>query len=346
MNNKVIFIGSINWGNAADDGETMKNQILIDTLSKNNIDISIIDTRNRPKRILYLLKYILLITFCRRRKIIFSASSFVTYKLLQLASFFKINPNNIIYWVIGGKFADFVEQGQIDKKLYIPLKHIFVEGDSMTKKLNALGLNNVETFPNFKRISYIPQRPTNNDKIVKFVFLSRIIPQKGVDLIIDATKRLNKERKYSFIVDFYGKIESSYEADFLNKIESEVNINYRGFLNLTQNSGYDKLATYDVMLFPTFWDGEGFPGIIVDAYVAGLPIIGSNWNLNTQIIKDNVTGFIIPVQDLDALVNIMKQCIEGKVDLAQLSKNAQSEVWNYNADTIINKNLLRRIELL
>ena len=343
MKNKVIFIGSINCGGRADDGETMKNQILIETLSKNNVEISVVDTRNRPIRILYLFKFLLLITFCRKRKIIFSASSFVTYKLLKLATMFRYNPNNIIYWVIGGKFADFVEQGQINKELYIPLKHIFVEGDSMTKKLNALGLNNVETVPNFKRISYLPDLSAKSNSIVKFVFLSRIIPQKGVNLIIEASKMLNKECENDFSVDFYGKIDAAYEEEFLNKIKDEININYKGFLNLTEDSGYDKLSTYDIMLFPTFWEGEGFPGIIIDAYIAGLPIIASDWNLNPQIVKNNITGFVIPTHNVDYLTNTMRQCINGQIDLLQFAKNVQAEVWNYNADSIINKDFLKKV---
>lgn len=346
MNNKILFVGAVNVGGIADDGETMKNRILINSISKNTgSDVVVIDTRNRPKRIYYMIKYVLLLLFIRNAKIVFSASSFVTYKLIKIAYRLGVNPHNIYYWVIGGKYADFVKQGRIAKEWYLPIKHIFVEGDSMRHQLNDLGYNNVSTFPNFKEINYIPKRNVVDNGKIRFVFLSRIIPQKGVDLIIEASKQLNEKYSEQFIVDFYGKIESTYKDVFLNKISGMSNVNYRGFLNLTESSGYDKLATYDVMLFPTYWDGEGFPGIIIDAYIAGLPIIASDWNLNSQIIKDGFTGYIIPVNDQNALIETMQKCIDGNIDLCSLSKSAQSEVWNYNADTIVNKIFLEKIGL-
>ena len=347
MKSKILFVGAVNVGGIADDGETMKNRILINSISKNiNEKIFVIDTRNRPKRIFYMIKYILLLLLNKNAKIIFSASSFVTYKLIKIAYRLGINPQNIYYWVIGGKYADFVEQGRIKKDLYLPIKHIFVEGDSMRHQLNKLGYKNVSTFPNFKEIKYIPKRSADCEGVIKFVFLSRIIPQKGVDLIIEASKYLNQKYSEQFIVDFYGKIEASYKDNFLDRISGMANVNYKGFLNLTENSGYDKLATYDAMLFPTYWDGEGFPGIVIDAYIAGLPIIASDWNLNSQIIKEGITGYLIPVKDCTSLIEAMQKCIERKVDLCSLSKNVQLEVMNYDADTIINNNFLENIGLI
>ena len=30
------------------------------------------------------------------------------------------------------------------------------------------------------------------------------------------------------------------------------------------------------MLFPTYWHGEGFPGIVIDAFVAGLLVVATD----------------------------------------------------------------------
>lgn len=348
MKGRIIFIGAVNKGGVADDGETMKNRILINAISKhapNNVIV--VDTRNKTARFFHIVKYVFLLLFARNAKLVFSASSFVTYKLIRIAHRFDFNSKNIYYWVIGGKYADFVEQGRINKGYYLDIKQIFVEGESMRQKLILLGYGNVSTFPNFKEISYMPMKSaTTSDNMIRFVFLSRIIPQKGVDIIIDAALRLNRSFSDKFIVDFMGKIDTSYESEFLSKIQKVANINYKGFLNLTQNVGYDILASYDVMLFPTFWEGEGFPGIIIDAYIAGLPIIASDWNLNSQIVKEGITGYIIPAQDTDALVDIMHKCINGDVDLRSLSKNSQLEAGKYNVDSIINNKFLKHIGLI
>lgn len=343
---KLIFVGSVNLGGIADDGETMKNRILLKYLYKEFDEIFVVDTRHRLARIYHMIKYIILLLFYRKTKIIFSASSFVTYKLIKIASCFSWNFNQITYWVIGGRFAEFIEHGEIQKNLYLKMNRILVEGDAMTDKLKLLGFDNVLTVPNFKEITYLPKLKSSDNGIIKFVFLSRIIPQKGVDLIISASKELNKMYSTDFIVDFYGKIDPAYEDNFNNKIKDSKILNYKGFLDLTTDVGYDTLSSYDIMLFPTFWNGEGFPGIVIDAYIAGLPIIASDWNLNSEIIRDNVTGIIIPPNDVHSLISAMSMFINRKTELYRMSKNAQKEVLKFDAKNIISKQFLKSINVL
>lgn len=53
--------------------------------------------------------------FLRDTKLLFSASSMPTYKLLRLAKLFKWKGNNIIYWVIGGNFGNNIQGNLVDK---------------------------------------------------------------------------------------------------------------------------------------------------------------------------------------------------------------------------------------
>ena len=69
-----------------------------------------------------------------------------------------------------------------------------------------------------------------------------------------------------FLIDFYGKIDDSYESSFKERVDLIPNVNYQGFLNLGENEGYDKLSTYDMMLFPTYWKGEGFASVFIDSF--------------------------------------------------------------------------------
>ena len=172
------------------------------------------------------------------------------------------------------------------------------------------------------------------------------MPQKGVNYIIDAAHSLVESGINDFIVDIYGRIDPSYETELHSKIKEDKNVEYKGFLMLNEKNGYDTLASYDVMLFPTYWHGEGFPGIIIDAFVAGLPVIASNWNLNTSLIKDNSNGVIIPVHDVSALAEAMKNVISGKTNINLMSKNAQKEAMRYDVNNVITNDLLRDLEII
>ena len=124
------------------------------------------------------------------------------------------------------------------------------------------------------------------------------------------------------------------------------NIQYRGVLDLTNISGYEKLASYDVMLFPTFWDDEGFPGVIVDAHIAGLPVIASDWNMNREVIEHNKTGRIIPVHSPDSLAREMGKFINGELDVNLMQKNCLEEASSYDVNQVLSEEILSKIGLL
>lgn len=346
MKNEVVLIGSVNLGGIADDGETMKNRMIIDVLKKYVDKVHVVDVRNKPNRVLYLLKFLFFLVFKRKCKIVVSASALVAYSMLKVISLFRYNKDKVYYWVIGGRFGEYVLRGEINKKYYKDIHTIIVEGDSMKDVLEASGLTNVITLRNFKDIQYIPIKSNSNESIFNFVFLSRVIPEKGVLYICRAVRILESMGINNFQVDFYGKIQPSFESEFQQEILTSTKLKYAGFLDLMNKKGVDKLAQYDVMLFPTYWPSEGFPGVIVDAFVAGLPVIASDWNLNKSIINDNIDGFIVPVHDVEALANKMKYVIEHKDVVKDISRNLQKKAMLYDTKNVVSYELLLNIGLV
>lgn len=183
-------------------------------------------------------------------------------------------------------------------------------------------LDGVIEVPNFKPIEYYPtigQKYPNSNRPLRFVFLSRIMPEKGCDYILEATRLLNEEGyEKRFTVDFYGKIADGYSCAFNEKINSLKNATYQGFLNLREKEGYDQLSNYDMMLFPTYWRGEGFAGVFIDAFISGVPMIATDWAHNRIILEDGKTALFIPTHNVLALKEKMRQCISGDVDAAFL----------------------------
>ena len=104
--------------------------------------------------------------------------------------------------------------------------------------------------------------------------------------------------------------------------------------------GYETLSKYDVMLFPTYWDGEGFPGIAIDAYISGLPIIASDWSMNKEVVEDGKTGFIIPVHDSVSLAGKMQGFIDGDYSLNTMRSNCLERAQQYDYRNVITKDLL------
>ena len=67
----------------------------------------------------------------------------------------------------------------------------------------------------------------------------------------------------------------------------------------------DVLKDYFALLFPTYYEGEGFAGTLIDAYSAGVPVIASDWKYNSELVNENV-GCVYPTGDQSAFVDILK----------------------------------------
>lgn len=174
--------------------------------------------------------------------------------------------------------------------------------------------------------------------------LSRINPLKGSDYIINCAKKLNIQFSNDFEIDFYGEIASNY-SDFITKIDALPNVNYKGFIDLRKSENYNLLAQYDVMLFPTYWPGEGFPGILIDAFIAGLPVIASDWHLNKDIISNGKTGFLVKANDEEDLYKMMGKCIQNPAIARSMSENCQREAKKYDTNAVITYSLFKDINL-
>lgn len=345
MANKVILIGAINEGNVPTCGETMKNQLFIRRFKELFDKVITVDTLNWKKRPWVLVRMFFVLLFNRGAKVIISASGSASY----LISFLYYIPlkKNVYFWVVGGDLHISIKRGIYNLKALTSLKRILVQGQCLVEELEKLGLTNALHVPNSKPITFTPDIKTNDNDKIRFVFLSRVHPHKGIKEIYEASKILNdKGYTNKFSVDLYGKVEHSFTNEFNGYINELENMNYQGFLNLTNNDGYKTLSSYDVMLFPTYWCGEGFPGIVIDANMSGLPIIASDWNMNKEVIEDGKTGFIIPVRDSDMLANYMEKFINKEVDLEEMKRYCVEYIQQFDYRNVLSEELMKNIKLL
>lgn len=343
---RIVFFGGL--GNSKQfGGEPSKNKELVRRLRELGYKLVIIDSLGSRKRKLRLMK-ILIYLFWNilvhpRAIFLFSTSYGNISGIIKLLYYYPVRLN-IVYWVIGGLFADRVCQNYFNSKYLNLINCFIVEGDKMKHLLNKCGFSNVFVKPNFKEINILQPVEKYNDGKIHFYFLSRIRPEKGANLILNSVKNLNsKGYKDKFLVDFYGDIEIDYEEDFKNALGKMNNVRYCGTLQLQIWNNYEQLAKYHYMLFPTYWIGEGFPGVVIDAFIAGTPIIASDWNLNQEFIEDGMTGFIVPANNETALSRKMMDVIEGKYDYDFMVRNCQSTSRNFDVNSVVTGEFAKQI---
>lgn len=150
-------------------------------------------------------------------------------------------------------------------------------------------------FPNVRERTFTPELPRSFNK--RFVFISHVSKGKGIDQILEASNQLEP----GYTIDIYGPImygEYS-EKDFKN-----YNVNYKGALK--HNEVIPTLNKYDVLLLPSYRAEEGYPGIIIEAYSLGIPIISTSLKSIKEICDNGVEGLLVTPKSIPEMVFAIK----------------------------------------
>lgn len=231
----------------------------------------------------------------------------------------------------GGEAFDQYSQAKGIKKkiLYFIFKNIdylFMEMKYLVKNFKPINQNTF-WFPNVRNKPTIEKKISHFKK--RFVFISHVIKEKGIDEIIEARKYLSDE----YIIDIYGPI---HDSKYTDKLFTENKIIYKGALK--SNEVILTLSKYDVLLLPSY--KEGYPGIVLESYSVGLPIISTNLQGLKEITEQNKTGILIEPKNTNELVNAIKYFNED--NYLEFSKNAKEKFKEFNSE-IQTKNFLNTI---
>ena len=345
---KLVIIGPMNVDGIPSSGDSVKNQFFLERFALFFDKVIPVDTakwRNRPW---VLFRLVLVLLLHKQAKVLLSVNPDSADKLIRIINRFRL-PNDVFYWVVGGSFHIMIQEGKFSSTSYSSLKRIVVQGESMVLSLTESGLNNVVYLPNSKLIKHYGKRQNKDDGVTHFVFLSRIEEYKGCNVIFDSIDILNRKGYQGrFDVVFYGCMtnDNAYADSFRDSIVRHKETKYCGLLDLRDQKNYDVLALFDAMLFPTFWQGEGFPGVVIDAYISSLPIIATDWNLNRDVIEDGKTGWIIPPHDPEALAERMKYVIDNPQIVCEMSKECHTRAAQYDSRVVLSEENLHKIGLI
>lgn len=166
----------------------------------------------------------------------------------------------------------------------------------------------------------------NDNKKIRFVCLGHIKFDKGVQNIIEA---FEKFKPGSCQLDFYGPFIGDCTEKIFKNIED---LNYCGVIDPAKV--IKTLTEYDVLIMPSNIITEGYPGVIIEAYFAGLPVIASNLRSMREIVEHKKTGLLFDpgnVNELkyamDYFVNCNGELPEMKNYVLKYAEQFDSKIW-------------------
>ncbi|MCF7568632.1 glycosyltransferase family 4 protein [Sabulilitoribacter arenilitoris] len=171
----------------------------------------------------------------------------------------------------------------------------------------------------------------NEDDFV-FVYVGRLVSDKGVNELLSAYNKLSneKEKIKLLLVGGYENELDPLLPKSMEIIKNNKTIVSAGWVNDVRPF----FAISDALVFPSY--REGFPNVVMQAGAMELPSIVTNINGCNEIIEHNKHGLIIPVKNVDAIYNSMNyilnnQKISKEMGLASraniVSKFERIKVW-------------------
>lgn len=198
------------------------------------------------------------------------------------------------------------------------------------KEIRVLGFGNVRGIDLdfykadnkvLERASVIRQELGARPATFVFLFVGRIVADKGIDNLVEAFLNLttiNSGLRLLLVGEYEDR--DPIRPDTRRRIESSPMIIKTGWVEDTR----PYYAASDLLVFPS--RREGFPNVVIEAGAMGLPSIVTDINGSNEIIADGVNGRIIPGGDLQALTDEMKNLSENTRATAIMAKEARKIV--------------------
>ena len=136
---------------------------------------------------------------------------------------------------------------------------------------------------------------------------------------MDAVRQLGREVE----LDIYGPVFGGISAEELTSARSV----YHGPVDPAAVP--ELLRRYDALALPSYYPGEGYPGVILEAYAAGLPVISTNWQCIPEIVTEE-SGILVPPRDVDALVSAIRKMSTGDL-YQQFRAGARAKASSFDA---------------
>ena len=323
---KALVVGYFGYVTNQLDGQTVKTREIYNLLNKKEfLSCEFIDTQSYKYNKLSFIQTIYKII--KTKYLIYLPGKKNLLYLFYLLAVFS--GTTIIYPIVGGWLSEYLTKYPFLKFLLKRIKILLSESIELKKQLeNIHGFKNVEWFPNFRSGDFpsLSYRELNSNSF-KIVYMGRIIKEKGIDEIFKLCKELNKQNDIKYTIDFYG---SNQYSKFEQLLKESTNVYYKG--ELQNDKIHDTLKYYDLMLLPTYYDGEGFPGSIIDAYLVNMPVICSKWKFLPELVIHGVTGYVYDLNTPNKLLEYVIKISHSETLYNQLREGAYNMGMNFTEE--------------
>lgn len=164
---------------------------------------------------------------------------------------------------------------------------------------------------------------------IKIINIGRLIPQKDQKCLIKAIGIVKKQIDCKLYILGKGELEGELKT-LVHSLQLDENVEFMGF----QSNPYEILAQGDLFVLSSGW--EGFGHVIVEAMVAGVPVVSTNCDYGPgEIITDGYNGVLSPVGDEKELAEHILEVVKDKEKMEQFSVRGKERAQDFSIEKIV-----------
>jgi glycosyltransferase involved in cell wall biosynthesis len=349
LNNKIILIGPLPppWG-----GATVSFKLFYDYIKNfSDLDIHFIDApirnardMNPPGEVNHF-KTVKVLLSCLPKLpyvsmiIVFGSRNFGFFYGILLLIVSKLFKKPFYIRFFGGHPA----QSKLFK--FSAVKSIILKVMSLADQIVLQAHVGAKEFPLYLRdkisvvFGYRPSQKPNfldkklSDGIKRFVYAGDISEAKGVPHLLAAFKSLNDNLQGHPKIELH--LYGAGSAEIVDQTKREKNVFYHGRVdNLILRKS---LSQYDIFVFPSTYISEGHPGAVIEALMAGLPVIASDLPGIKEVVQERTNGLLVKAGDIEGLAYAMNEMVDNKELFMLLLNGALESSKKFQTDIVLPK---------
>ena len=220
------------------------------------------------------------------------------------------------------------------------LKGIICNCTSVKNYLASLGIPQEKLFAVYKGHSadwyQVPEADRSQFHVPEDVFLigciANVRPVKGINYLLEALADLGSEINYRCLV--VGDVRDREILELCTKLNLDQKVEFCGF----RSDATSIIKACDITVMPSI-AREGIPRAVVESMFCGVPVIVSDVGGLPEIVRDGITGYVVPPKDSNTLKHAILDAYNSRSKLPALSNAAETFVKenlnmeNYLTDT-------------
>lgn len=162
-------------------------------------------------------------------------------------------------------------------------------------------------------------KKTTSDGVIKIISVGRFVKQKDYITALNSFRNLDeniKENKFVYYIVGYGPLE-----DQIRSLARNLGIDHKLKMLINPPDIQSLLRTSDIFLSTSLF--EGVSNSIMEAMIAGLPVVATDVGDNKHLVKNGYNGFLVPCKDVNQIVKKLEYLSVSEEKRLEFGRNSR-----------------------